>query len=86
MPVFKALETAHFPILLRIFCFEMCQQFQFGKHQHISINVSFAAQAIYLPICPFQEKRILHAQLLKERVTCRKRRAKATEIFLKVCP
>lgn len=75
MAVFKALETTGFPVLLRIFCFEVGQQFQFGKHQHISINVSFAGQVIHLPICPFQEKRILYAQLLKERVTYRKRKS-----------
>lgn len=66
MAVFKALETTIFPVLLRIFCFEVSQQFHCGKHQHISINVNFAALAIYLPICPFQEERILFAQLLKE--------------------
>jgi len=86
MAVFKALEITGFPILLRILCFEVGQQFQLGKHQHISINVSFSGQEIYLPICPFQEKRILCAQLLKGRVAYRKRRAKATEIFEEVCP
>lgn len=66
MAVFKALETTIFPVLLRIFCFEVSQQFQCGKRQHISINVNFAALAIYLPICPFQEERIFFAQLLEE--------------------
>lgn len=78
--MFKALETTHFPILLRIFCFKMGQQFQVGKHQPISINVSFAEQAIYPPIHPFQEKRILHAQLLKERVTYRRAKAKQKKV------
>lgn len=66
MAVFKALETTIFPVLLRVFCFEVSQQFQCGKHQHISINVNFAELAIYLPICPFPEERTLCAQLLKE--------------------
>lgn len=86
MAVFKALERTGFPILLRIFCFEVGQQLQFGKQQHVSINVSFAGQPIYLPISPFQEKRILCAQLLKGRVTYRKRKGKAIEIFKKLCP
>lgn len=36
----------------------MGQPFQFGKHQHISINLSFAGQGIYLPVCcvPFTQK------------------------------
>lgn len=74
--MFKALETTSFLILLRIFCFEMGQEFQFSKCQLFSIIVRFSGQAIHLPICPFQGKRILHAQLLKERVTYRERKAK----------
>ena len=81
MAMFKALETTVLPVLLRIFHFEMYQQFQVGKQQHISITVSFAGQAI----CPFQGKSILWAQLLKERVTYGKSKAKATEIFSEVC-
>lgn len=75
------LRDIHFPVLLRIFCFEMGQQFQFGKHQCISINLSFSGQGIYLPMCLLQEKRILPAQLLKERVTNGKNRARETEIL-----
>lgn len=76
-------RDTHFPVLLRIFCFEMGQQFQFGKHQHISINLSFSGQGIYLPMCPLHKKKILSAQLLEERVTYGKNRAKEAEILFK---
>lgn len=77
----RNVRDTNFPVLLRIFCFEIGQQFQFGKHQSISINLSFAGQGIYLPMYPLHKKRILPAQLLKERVIYGKNRAKETEIL-----
>lgn len=75
-------RDTHFPVLLRIFCFEIGQQFQFGKHQHISINLSLAGQGIYLPVCPLHKK-VFPAQLLKEGVTYGKNRAKENKILFK---
>lgn len=76
-------RDTRFAVLLRIFWFEMGQEFQFGKHQGISINPSFAGQGIYPPMCLLHKKRILPAQLLKEKITYGKNRAKETEILFK---